>query len=213
MSDDKLPAHGVQDLIERLRSEAVEGGRAEANRLVAEAQTRAEQILAEAQAEAERVLEEARKTQAKLESATREALALAVRDAKLKLRQELMAAFDRKLAELVRQALKPAPFLEQVILQIAGELGRNLSQGSVTIWLPSGENASATLAQLALGVTKEMLSEGLEIKIGAGFAAGIRIELGEEVMIDLSDQALTCFLSAHLRPKFRLLLEGIYAAG
>jgi V/A-type H+-transporting ATPase subunit E len=212
MSDDKLPAHGVQDLIERLRSEAIEGGRAEANRLVAEAQTRAEQILAEAQAEAERVLEEARKTQAKLESATREALALAVRDAKLKLRQELMAAFDRKLAELVRQALKPAPFLEQVILQIAGELGRNLSQGSVTIWLPSGENASA-LAQLALSVTKEMLSEGLEIKIGAGFAAGIRIELGEEVMIDLSDQALTCFLSAHLRPKFRLLLEGIYAAG
>ncbi len=212
MNDDKLPAHGVQDLIERLRSEAVEVGRAEANRLVAEAQARAAQILAEAQAEAKRVLEEARKTQAMLESATREALALAVRDAKLRLRQDLMAAFDRKLAELVRQALAPEPFLEQVILQVAAQISHNLSQGSVTICLPLGENTSEALAQLALGVAKEMFSEGVEIKVGAGFSAGMRIEIAEEVTIDLSDLALTRFLSAHLRPKFRSLLEGIYAA-
>lgn len=225
MAEDKLPAHGVQTLIERLRTEGVEAGRQEAEKIIAQARKQAEHLLREAQAEAERLIAQAQKTQAELENATREALALAVRDAKLRLRQELSAAFDRKLAELVRQALAPLPFLEQLILQVAGQVGRELPDGPVTLLLPpvspeleaphqSPEPATpGTLTHLALGVFRDMLREEVELRVGSGFAAGIRVELGEEVMLDLSDEALSQLLSAHLRPRFRLLLEGIVHAG
>ncbi|MCX8049676.1 MAG: hypothetical protein N3A55_08465 [Methylohalobius sp.] len=225
MAEDTLPAHGVQSLIERLRAEGAEAGRQEAEIIVAAARAQAQRILTEAQAEAERVVAEAKQTQAKLEKATREALAIAVRDAKLKLREEFQAVFDQKLADLVRQALAPGPFLEQLIVQIAGQVGQALADKPVTLLLPSKPSTleelrqspepptPGTLTHLALGVLQEMLRQGVELKAGGEFSAGIRIELGEGVMIDLSDQALSQWLLAHLRPRFRLLLEGIGDAG
>lgn len=223
MVEDKLPAHGVQALIERLRAEGIEAGRQEAQTILAEARAQAERILAEAQAQAEKLVAEAKHTQAKLESASREALALAVRDAKLRLREELSSAFDRKLAELVHQAMRPQPFLEQLILHVAGKVSQELPQGPIALVLPpepatlealrqAPESATAPLTRLALGIAQEMLREGVTLKIGTGFAAGIRIELGEGAMLDLSDEALNQLLLAHLRPRFRLLLEGIVRA-
>jgi V/A-type H+-transporting ATPase subunit E len=223
MVEDKLPAHGVQALIERLRAEGVEAGRQEAEKILAEARAQAERILAEAQAQAEGLVAQAKRTQAKLESASREALALAVRDAKLRLQEELSSAFDRKLAELVRQAMRPQPFLEQLILHVAGKVSQDLPPGPITLVLPSepatlealrqAPEATDPMTHLALRIAQEMLREGVTLKIGTGFAAGIRIELGEGAMLDLSDEALSQLLLAHLRPRFRLLLEGVVRAG
>ncbi len=72
----------------------------------------------------------------------------------------------------------------------------------------SGQAAS-TLTQLTLGVIQEMLREGVQLKVGTDITCGIRIELGEEVMLDPSDEALSRLLLAHLRPRLRQILEGI----
>ncbi len=220
--EETLPGHGVQALIERLRAEGVEAGRQEAEEILAKARAQAERILADAQAEAERLVAQARQTQAQLESATRQALALAMRDAKLRLREELSAAFDHALAGLLRQIMNPVPFLEQLVLHVAGAVGQSLPAGPATLLLPPQPTTleelrrtpepvhPGTLTHVALGVLQEMLRQGIEIKPGRGFEAGLHVMLEEQgIVVDLSDAAVSEFLSAHLRPRFRLLLEGV----
>jgi len=74
---------GVEALIQRLRDEGVESGRAQAEKIVADAETRAGWILKQAEEDAGRLRKQAREEAERLERSGREALNAAARDALL----------------------------------------------------------------------------------------------------------------------------------
>jgi len=63
--------------------------------------------------------------------------------------------------------------------------------------------------KLVLGITGNMLREGVELIPDTDISGGARIRVkGEEVEIDLSDEAVTELLMKHLLPRFQLILSG-----
>jgi V/A-type H+-transporting ATPase subunit E len=72
------------------------------------------------------------------------------------------------------------------------------------------EQGRQQVKDLVLGITGEMLREGVELHPSGAISGGIRVRLiGEEVEIDLSDQALSELLLKHLLPRYRAIVTGV----
>ncbi|MEP0455471.1 MAG: hypothetical protein ABJD57_21670, partial [Roseibium sp.] len=92
---------GVQALIDRLKSEGISAGQAEADALLANAEAKAHDIVARAEAEASAILTKARTEAEKEQAATRDSLQIAARDLVLNLRNELETRIEDEAGRLV----------------------------------------------------------------------------------------------------------------
>ena len=64
--------------------------------------------------------------------------------------------------------------------------------------------------RLMLGISRDMLREGVELKPSGGNQAGIRIRLkGKDLEIDLRDRVLSDLLLGCLTPRYRAIAEGM----
>lgn len=220
MSEPK-ESSGVEELIERLREQGVAAGRSQADELLEQARRRAEQRLNEARREAEEIVQHARAEASKTQQAGEEAVQLAVRDAVLRLKSELVERFADRVRRLVTRELEDQGFLRQLILEVAGRAAPPTDQDT-RILLPKDvvgleqlrrnpeEVKEGTLSHFVVTVTKELLREGIEIGARDDEAGGIRIQLdGDDLEIDLTDRAVADLLLRHLAPRFRAMMEGI----
>ncbi len=212
---------GVQELIDRLRAQGVEEGQQQAEAIVAEARRRAAELLDQAKAEAEKTVERARGEAKQLQAAGEEALRLAGRDAVLALKAEITDRFRSHLRRLVTKTLADEAFLEKLILSIAG---RTVPQGAgqeLEILLPEqvvsvealredpGAARQSPLGKFVAGLAGEMLREGITFSTTDESAAGLAVRVvGEDLEIQLDDEAVGALLLAHLLPRFRTLMEG-----
>lgn len=212
---------GVEDLIGRLREQGVEAGKAQADDLMEQTRLRAEQRLDDARREADAILQKAREEASQTKRAGEEAVQLAVRDAMLRLKSEMVEQFADRVRRLVTKELDDSDFLKQMILEISrrsappvGQLAKLLLPEDVVgleqLRRDPEEVKEGTLSHFVATVTKDMLREGLEIGTRDDQVAGIRIQLQEEdIEIELTDQAIADLLLRHLVPRFRAIMEGI----
>ena len=112
-------ASGVEALISRLREDGVLAGRGEAERIVADAQTRAREILGKAEAEAKAKVAEARSEADKLRRAGEDALRVAMRDTVLDLREQIAQKFAGDIVRAVSSATRDEELLKRMILAVA----------------------------------------------------------------------------------------------
>jgi V/A-type H+-transporting ATPase subunit E len=64
-------------------------------------------------------------------------------------------------------------------------------------------------SQAVLGITGEMLREGVELIPSSEVGGGARVRLvGENLEIDLTEEAIHRVLMKHLLPRFRRILQG-----
>ena len=218
-------AQGVDNLIARLREEGVEKGRAEADRLIEEAQKRKAQILEEAEQEAQRRKDEAQKEVARMKETADQALHTAARDTVLSLRQQMMARFTEDIRRLVSQELREADVFKRLILTVAGRAREALDENGetdATIVLPRqppgleeirrnpDKLREDELSRLVLAMTGDILREGITFEVSETRGEGIRVVAKDSGLeFDLSDAAIAELLRQHLQPRFRALLEGI----
>lgn len=212
---------GVEDLIGRLREQGVEAGKAQADELMEQTRLRAEQRLDDARRQADAILQKAREEASQTKRAGEEAVQLAVRDAMLRLKSEMVEQFADRVRRLVTKELDDSDFLKQMILEISrrsappvGQLAKLLLPEDVVgleqLRRDPEEVKEGTLSHFVATVTKDMLREGLEIGTRDDQVAGIRIRLQEEdIEIELTDQAIADLLLRHLVPRFRAIMEGI----
>ena len=80
---------GVQELIDRLKSEGVQEGEQQAEALLTETKKQAASIIEDARREAEQIVHEAQSEAERLEANGKRALALASRDTSLRLKEQL----------------------------------------------------------------------------------------------------------------------------
>lgn len=220
MSDENQ-ASGVEQLIERLREKGVQDGKVRGDKVFEESRRRAEERLDKARREADEILQQAREEAARTKTAGEEAVRLAVRDAILQLKSELVDQFSGQVRRLVAQTTSNEEFLKQLLLEITRR-AVPAEQKRMEVLLPNDvvgleqlrrnpeEVKEGTLSHYVLSVTGSMLREGVQFRNRADNSPGIRIRLtDDDLEIDLTDKAIAQLLLRHLLPRFRAMLEGI----
>jgi V/A-type H+-transporting ATPase subunit E len=221
MNGTEKVSNNVQALIDRLRDEGVKSGREEAARILQEAEEKAAAILEKAREEAE---EEKKRSQAVIHEereSAKEALRIAVRDARNVLQEQLTSHFAARIKRLAAEELRQPDFLKKVILAIAGKAGDELRQeDSMEILINEewfgGEktegaaDAKATQDAFLTGLTTDMLRDGVTLRPAGVAGPGVKIRLEEgELEVDLTDEALSEMILKYLTPRFREIIEGL----
>jgi V/A-type H+/Na+-transporting ATPase subunit E len=216
---------GIDALIQRLKQEGADEGRAAAQKLVADAEARARELLAQAEAKAKQRTDDATQEADRLKRAGEEALKVAMRDAVLELKEGLSSRFAQQVQGVVAKLSTDKEVLKRMILAVAGRARGEASIDNVKqleIILPRTvvaldelrrnpqELREGALSQFALASAADMLRAGVTFTRSSDDAGGIRIVLKDTgVVVDLTDTAVAGVILRHLQPRFRALLEGV----
>lgn len=216
---------GIDALIQRLKQEGADEGRAEAQKLVADAEARAHELLTQAEAKAKQRTDDAAQEADRLKRAGEEALKVAMRDAILELKEGLSSRFAQQVQGVVAKLSTDEGIVKRMILAVAsrarGEAGIDNAK-QLEIVLPRTvvgldelrrnpqELRDSALSQFALASAADMLRAGVTFTRSSDDAGGIRIVLKDTgVVVDLTDAAVAGVILRHLQPRFRALLEGV----
>lgn len=217
----KTVSVGVQELIEKLRSQGVQSGRTEAEKLVTDAQTQADQLVKEAQDKADAIISKAREEASFITKAGQEALQLAERNAVLELKDYLLEKFSSQVSAVVNNTMEQEEVLKKMILEVAGE-NHLRGEKNVEVVLPRKvigvdelrENPELVkqgpLLEFVMNQASDMLQQGVTFSVGDAAQSGIGFRLKDkDIEVELTDEAVAAVLLRHLQPRFRALLEGI----
>lgn len=223
MSHETTPptsVHGVQALLDKLRQQGVEAGQAEAEQLVAAARVQAMEILDQAHAQAAALLTSARQEAAQYEANGREALRLASRDVIISVREACHEEFRNRLSRFVAHRLSDQKLLEQMILELTARSRPADDRQPRQVLLPQThvtdeelkrevhEVQPGSLAAFVLGLTGDLLREGLTFAVSNDPGPGVRIKLlAEDVQLELTEHTITSVLMQYLAPRYRAVME------
>lgn len=220
-------SQGIETLIERLKQDGVSAGRAEAEKLVSIAQEKANGLLNDAQAKSQALIAEAHQTILQEKKAAEDALRLAAQNMRLELRHSLMDRFTQEVKRLVHKELDNESMIRQLIFLIATDTVKQLEAFKaqhIEIQLPEkvldfneirtdpGLLDKDPLKALVQSLTSQMLKAGMSVVINpnSNQSPGIKINLvDDEIVLDLTEEAVSCLLVKHMQPRFRALLEGL----
>jgi V/A-type H+-transporting ATPase subunit E len=213
-------ASGVQELIDRIRGQGVQAARDEGERVLKEARQEAAETKAKAQADAKAMLESARAQIASEKAAGAEAIRNAARDSLLELRGEVRKAFEVHVRRLVSHEAKDTGFVRSLVLVLAGQAAeKHLTDKDAIIFVSSaiageGETAASSEAiqkkvnHAVLVAAGEMLREGVQLLPDDSIKGGARVQLvGENLEIDMTDEALSRMLVKNLLPRYRAIVQ------
>jgi V/A-type H+/Na+-transporting ATPase subunit E len=222
----EIISHNVESLIERLKNNGVQAGRTEADNIMKQAQEQADKMINDARDEADLLISNANKKIQQEKQAAMDALELAARNMRLELRQRMISRFKEEVKRLVHKELDNESIIRQIILLLAVDTAEQLQKfkdSQIEIQLP--EKAldfdkirnnpklleNDPLKKLVQGATSEMLRAGMNLKVNTDKReVGIKVRIvGEDIELDLTEEAITEILLKHLQPRFRALLEGL----
>jgi len=218
MSSEPEQSSGVQELISRIRDDGVHAGENKAEEIIAEARREAARILATAQAEAEEIQKNASAEIESYKSAALDALKLAARDTSLQLEAAVLASFEAHVKRLVAPVTYDGSFIRALCLVLAGQAAEQYPRDQALEILVSDmlagkadENAELdkTIRESVLGISGNMLREGVQIIPSGQVTGGARVRVvGEDLEIDLTNEAISTLLLKHLLPRYRGILDG-----
>ena len=217
MQENTSSAAGVQDLIERIRDQGVQAAQDEAQRVLENAQRQAAEIVSGAKAEAETIQAKAREEIDRHRAASMDALQLASRDTMLDLKARIIARFEEFVRRLVVSATRDEELVRSIVLVLAGHAAEEFIRDkrievgiSQSLLTGSGELKEEG-RQAILGLSSDMLREGIELISNDEIEGGARVRLvDDQLEIDLSDRAVAKLISQRLVPRFKSVLEGTH---
>lgn len=193
----------LENLIEKVRTDAVDQGQQEADQIIANANAEAEKIIADAKSEAARIVDEGRKEADQLQANAEQALRQAARDAELLLKERLSELFDRVFKRQVGAAMTPET-LSGIIQQLVTDWAE---KGEVEVAV-SEEDKEGLEALLFAGLHED-LKESVTIRVSNAITKGFRFELqGGSMYYDFTDETIAETLRAFVNPGLQAVLNG-----
>ena len=196
----------LQELTQKLYNEGLERGRAEAERLVAEAKESAAKIIAEAKAEAEAIAKAAEDRAEDIAKNAMADIALAGRQAMTKVKAELAEAVIMKTTgAAVKAATADSAFVKDMLLAMANNWTSSTVDVSLKALLP--EEKRAELDKVMQASVAELAKAGIEVGYTKDIKTGFK--LGEKnggYYIAFTDESFDALLKEYLREKVSNLL-------
>lgn len=220
MADQEVKASGVQELIDRLSQEGVVKGRRQAESLTSEAGKKAAEILEAAEQKAAEIVRHAQEEADRIQAAGQDALAIAARDSVRNLESQIHDGFRAKLQRLVVHTLENDEFLKKLILEITRTAAPEGDSGPIRIYVPSrvisddelqrrleaGEDVELT--DFVRDLTGDTIRDGFSLATSDTEQEGLRVAVkDQDVEIELTADAITDLLAAHLLPRFRAVIR------
>lgn len=194
----------IQGLIEKIQEDGVRQAEAQAFQIQRQAQEKVDALVAAAEARAQRMIEDAGIKISKLEASSRASLEQAARDMLLAVRRQINEMLQRLVNVQLRAALPPEE-LGTIIAGLIKEYGVPEKAGVVITLSPQDKEK---VEGLLLRKLKEALTQGITIRASDELQSGfvISFDAGKS-QFDFSDQALTEFICANLKPGIAALLN------
>lgn len=197
----------LQQLTQKLYDEGLEKGRAEAERLIAEAKSQSAKIIADAHAEAEAIVKAAEDKAADTAKNSMTEIALAGKQAVAKIKEEISSLIaDRSTFSAIKAANLDPAFVKEMLLSVAHNWnGASSSKVELQALLPAAERERFDAALAA--AAKELLDAGIEVgyskEVRTGFKVGAK---GGSYYISFSDEDFEALFKDYLRDKVSALL-------
>ena len=197
----------LQELTRKLYDEGLEKGRADADKLVADAKAEAARLVAEAKAEAEAIVKAAEAKAEDLRKNSMTEISLAGKQAVAKLKEQVSEMIIAKsTVEGVKAANLDAEFIKNMLLTVAKNWnGASSESVSLAALLPEAKKAELDKAMSA--AVKSLLSEGIEVGYSAEVKSGFKVgEKNGGYYISFSDESFSALLNDYLREKVAQLI-------
>ena len=196
----------LQELTQKLYNEGLERGRAEAERLVAEAKESAAKIIAEAKTEAEAIAKAAEDRAEDIAKNAMADIALAGRQAMTKVKAELAEAVIMKTTgAAVKAATADSAFVKDMLLAMANNWTSSTVDVSLKALLPEEKRAEldAVMQASAAELAKAGIEVGYTKEIKTGFKLG---EKNGGYYIAFTDESFDALFKEYLREKVSNIL-------
>lgn len=201
-------AQGVQQLIDRLHEEGVKSGKEEAQKILLDSKKEASKILDSAKREAERILKDAHEKIESDQKSAREMLQIASRDAILTLREQLLMQFEHHIKKIVSVQMGDTEFIKKLILSVGEHALSEEEAENLEVLIGTNAFAKEEAEGFIEGLLAEEFAKGVEFSFYEG--SGILLKTkGEEVVIDLSEDAVSQLVFRLLTPRYRAIFEGV----
>jgi V/A-type H+-transporting ATPase subunit E len=189
----------LQELTRKLYDEGLEKGRADADKLVADAKAEAARLVAEAKAEAEAIVKAAEAKAEDLRKNSMAEISLAGKQAVAKIKEQVAEMIIAKsTVEGVKAANLDAEFVKNMLVEVAHNWnGASSENVSLEALLPEAKKAELDAAMEKSA--KELLAAGDEVgysnSVKSGFKVGARMAVTTSVSrtrISMRCSASTC---------------------
>ncbi len=197
----------LQQLTQKLYDEGLEKGRAEADRLVAEAKAQAAKIVADAEAQAAKI---AAAAEAKAEDVAKNTLteiALAGKQAVARIKSEIAGLIVAKATgKGVGDAAVDPAFIKEMLLAVAKNWnGADAGKVELQALLPEAERAKLDAAFEKSA--QELLAAGVEVSYSKEVKSGFKVGAKDGgYYISFADADIEALLSEYLREKVAEML-------
>ena len=196
-------AEEIKSLIEKIQQDGIKVAEEKAKEIEDQAKKEADLILQNARAGAERLLSEAKDNLAKMEQSQKALLAQAGRDLLLTLKKEINAMLERLILQEIQGSITP-----EVMADILGQIIKEQAKlGKEDIIVTLKKEDLDKLEKNFLARLKEEAKKGIVLKPSEEVRTGFLISFDNaKSYFDFSDQALSEYIGAYLKPKLAELL-------
>jgi len=197
----------LEQLTRKLYDEGLEKGRAEADKLVADARSEAAKIVADARAEAEEILRRAQTKAEDVEKNTMTEIALAGKQAVAKIKTEIASLIVAEAtSEGVKRAVVDPAFIQEMLLAAARNWnGADAGKVELQALLPEADRArlDAAFGESA----RALLAAGIEVGYSKDVKTGFRVGAKQGgYYISFADADIEALLGEYLREKVSAML-------
>lgn len=190
----------IQELTEKIYAEGVEKGKAEADRLVAEAQEQASEIIKKAKADAAAIVADAQKKAAELDANSRAEIKLYGAQAVGALKSEAATIVTDSIVKAAVKEALAGDTVKALLVKLAERWSAN---EQVVISTKEGEELRTYFAKNA----KALLDKGVEIKEVNGLKTSFSIAPADgSYKVNFGEGEFEAFFKAFLRPQMVELL-------
>ncbi|MHC4716011.1 MAG: V-type ATP synthase subunit E family protein [Planctomycetota bacterium] len=202
-------ADSIESFVAKLQEEGVDAGRAEAAKIVEEAQAQAEQIVAGARAEADKITAGAQQEAERTLQQSQAELAMAARDAVLRLRETITSALRVVFREGAAKALGDDEFLASLLHDIAQEYAR---QDAVHDWPVEFRVSDEKLHQATEWAIREMTGKGGEdwrsrIDLRGGLKAAGFEYVTSGGTVEVTPESVAAVMAEMIAPRLREMID------
>jgi V/A-type H+-transporting ATPase subunit E len=195
----------VKKICEVLRKETLEPAKKEGDQIVAKARADAEKILEDARIDAQRIHEDAKKKIEEERNVFQASMNLAAKKSIDTLKESIeKRLFNPELAALIKAKMDEPKVVAELISAIVSAIEKEGLNGDLRAIVSKAISVEGVNSALSRGIIEKLKSRSVEIgEIEGG--AQVKI-VGQNLTIDMSEEAIKALLAGFVRDDFRSLI-------